>query len=997
MDESSFSLIANLAKTPAPDQNKTGDKVDFATAMQTLGYRSVFDILRSSKKSFVRQIRALSDTNAELAYDNAQCYATQIVRLYRNELISSGRQPRLTARTGVRSLVEIGPSYPNLFKENWDEFCKVGAIEAMDSPAAYLTSLYRFALRELEGATQDPNRIQLAVRRPDLASLMIDQQSTFKPVPMLDIVKSVLEKGIRDYTDREGSADKDKPVFELIAGKKHPFLFPYSYQHEQIRLGLSGKKPMLGEIDYRISLKLPIYGDGSNDYGRVKNSSSVAQCLMSKLSPEQQEIVTEASVFAEEDQENAYQHFYSTYYDCNYVPNAENNALTSLKTFLEKTGLTAEQTEALTAIGQYLPFKSPNAGTPPLSLPRPFGARYINKESDSESYSISISAGKLTHTTHKSFDRIQRMVRLQRWTGVPFAELDTLIVAAALAEIDDQGEMTNPDVVLNNNTLRALGVFNYFNKHFALSPEEFSATVHEIATFNVGERPSLFDRTFNNPQLFNTPLAIGNVNIYYNPTNEDWQKASAQVCAALHLEQSADSLGMLINDIYYFYNPLRDDGIRPYATPNTTLWSLSAFYRLNRIAHMFGLSVKDSRDLMLLLGGEDYLHTVVRGRIEPVPGADAKPDFLDVLMHMDWAVKWLKETGQDVTTLCARLAIDAVEPPVSQQLLDTLEQLATDARDTLLTAEGLAGLTLPATDSANAAIEWWPLLTTVIDENGLVIALPLTLENDSRGAIRSKVVTALETVDLGEAHDQAADQLTNFVFGGLSLQQRLIEGLLQSLSGLPMDRAAFVVRWADSDVQTLLSTVLNASDLSDLVLVTDVQTTPVVNAIRSVLVYSEVCQQLNLSAPALLTFLVNPTWLDPAFTAPLLPLSLASVYHLDRYSRWVNDCGAAEEQLTQYFVAANAASAEKAQCAATLAQLIDWPATDILSAAAFLYGTIAKSMSEVDWLRRVKGASEQTGLGATNLLKAACLDPANATRLDWQTVGEAAVASARGQ
>lgn len=98
MDDQPFSLIANLAKTPPPDQQRTGDKVDFVSAMQTLGYASVFDILRSSKKSFVRKVRSLSDANAELAYENAQCYATQIVRFYRNELISSGRKPALTAR-----------------------------------------------------------------------------------------------------------------------------------------------------------------------------------------------------------------------------------------------------------------------------------------------------------------------------------------------------------------------------------------------------------------------------------------------------------------------------------------------------------------------------------------------------------------------------------------------------------------------------------------------------------------------------------------------------------------------------------------------------------------------------------------------------------------------------------------------------------------------------------------------------------------------------------
>lgn len=53
MDDLLFSLIA-LAKTPALDQQRTRDNIDCVSAMQTLGYRSTFNILRGSKKSFVR-------------------------------------------------------------------------------------------------------------------------------------------------------------------------------------------------------------------------------------------------------------------------------------------------------------------------------------------------------------------------------------------------------------------------------------------------------------------------------------------------------------------------------------------------------------------------------------------------------------------------------------------------------------------------------------------------------------------------------------------------------------------------------------------------------------------------------------------------------------------------------------------------------------------------------------------------------------------------------
>lgn len=298
MDDTPFSLIANLAKKQPPGTERSDNRTSFVTAMETLGYASVFDIVRRAKPTFVQDVARLSDADGDRAYDNAMCYAIQIVREYRNQLISTGRKQVLTQRSGVRSLVEVGPSFPNLFKENWDTFCKVGAIEAMDSPVAYLASLYRFATQQLEGSPADNKRITLDARRPDLKDLVIDPHTTFTPVPMLDIVKTVLEKGIREYVDTVGHPDNGKTVYELVARKRHPFLFPYNYQHQQVMLGLSGKKPALGELYYRISQALPISGVASNEYGAPSVANGIAQCWLSGLSPEQQNLLIEKTIFS---------------------------------------------------------------------------------------------------------------------------------------------------------------------------------------------------------------------------------------------------------------------------------------------------------------------------------------------------------------------------------------------------------------------------------------------------------------------------------------------------------------------------------------------------------------------------------------------------------------------------------------------------------------------------------------------------------------------------
>lgn len=251
-DADKKSLISKLLSDPdAGGVKKTrrtpkSAKVSFAAAMDELGYTSVFDIVRESKSRFVARLAERTDADGDLAYDNAQCYAAQIARSWREHQVSSGRKQSVTARTGVRSLVDVGPSFPNLFKENWDQFCKVGAIAAVDSPVAYLNSLYSFIKREIEPGA-GVGAILLDARRPDLAELVLDQQSTFTPRPMLDIVHQVLGSGIKDYLSAGDHPDKDKSIYAVLKGKRHPFIFPYDFHHQQIMLGLSEKKqPKLG-------------------------------------------------------------------------------------------------------------------------------------------------------------------------------------------------------------------------------------------------------------------------------------------------------------------------------------------------------------------------------------------------------------------------------------------------------------------------------------------------------------------------------------------------------------------------------------------------------------------------------------------------------------------------------------------------------------------------------------------------------------------------------
>ncbi|RMQ69484.1 hypothetical protein ALP99_05328 [Pseudomonas syringae pv. tomato] len=974
MTQHPFSLLRNLARSGNETHEHDDDTLSFINAMEKLNIHSVFDIVRRSKSAFVHELSRISDADAALAYENARCYATQIVRLYRNQLLSSGRTQQLTRRTGVRSLVDIGPGFPNLFKENWDLFCKVGAIEAKDSPVAYLTSLYRFAMEQLEGSVAEPSRIKLDERRPDLKDLLIDQQSTFTPVPTLHIVNQVLSKAINAYVDTVPE-DKGKTIYQLVAEKQHPFQFPYNFHFQQITLGLAGKKPMLGELSYHVSLEVPATSTPTDEFGKVQQSSAIAQALMSGLSPEQQAIVLEPALTT---QPEVIIPFFKTKYNIAYSDDAS-NPLNSLDTFMAKTELDSDAVEALLAMGGHTPYPSPNiqsagqiAGGKPshdegaAAIVSRFGAGYVNGTAADPAMGLRKDIDGVVYLTNTSvdrFDRLQRMIRLQRWTGISFTALDTLVMAVIRSE-----GAVNPQMVLTVNTLRALGTYRYLNKRYGLAPGEFAAFVHQMpGEANDGRLP-MFDRVFNNPALFDTPLVLDGSILDLDQDSSEHVKARAQLSRALHLSSTHEGLRQLAIDVRELIGNAPTDF-------RLNVSMISSLYRQARIASMFGLTTAQCRALIDLLGSLSFRKKVVSGQLD-----DTEPDVLDILMQLDWAVTWLEASDRDVTTLRRQAGWDMTETIVTQELTVQLEQLTNDARLAVVNSDQLASLDLPSKDDQNNTINWWLILSYLIDESGLVRTQPL--HEEPAVSIRRTLHERLSAIAIAEPlASEVEARLATFVLNGYRNQHRLVEELLLTLTGLPPDRCEPVIRWAGSDVSKFLAALLWDNG--------------VIQTLSTLIRYSEVSQQLGLSARALRTFLINPRWLYAGSEGQFY-LSPNSLYLLDRYSNWRDNCGYPEEALLEYFKQANDPQRDATQCAARLASLTGWTSSEVLAANALLTGSdrIASSMHEVDWLSRMHSASDVTGLSARQLLSATDLT-ATSTASHWKSVGEAVIAANR--
>ena len=663
MDVSDDSLLHRLIEAPIGKDN-----TDFRTALQRMGLNSVFDIMRMGKTQFALELGQHTDVDAGQVYDNAACYAGQISRLYQEQQISSNDTSQRVRRSLGSNTLSESTRYQALFKENWDQFCKEGDIAAFDSPVAYLRALYLFA-GQLEKASPSADKITLEQRRPDLKGLEINRQSAFVAQPMLDIVNETLRSQIEAHL-----ADTGKTVHEVLASEHYPFTLPYDLHHHQCLLGLGANKPALGELNYRASLKMP-FAPGDTVYGVVSQSRIEAQKLLSGLSPEQQKLLIEPP--GPDANIGVLRKSYG-------IENI--NLLDDPEFFKARTGLTTDQLEQLLAQGTYRPRPSTNS---PSSNHSNYGAAYINWPASTPALALLNSAKTFTHVSRERLARLQRMIRLHRWTGIPVAELDTLIVNALRAE----GSTT---MALNTNTLRTLGVYRYLNQRHGIAPEEFASLLHDMPTHACGERVPLFDQVFNRTQLLEHPqvedLATTDL------------KTFSYLSAGLGLPITQDSLLLLAKQAEKHLSSLKHD-----------LSTVSSLYRQARIARMFGLTPLECTELAHLLGGEHFCKTLVTGSLRTYKSLS--PDMLDVLMALDWAVDWLRQNNRDVLQWCRLFDTTENDLPLNQNLEKRLATLLADANlgDERRLVETLLH------DMADVSAEYVPAVLQMADTSAMAI------------------------------------------------------------------------------------------------------------------------------------------------------------------------------------------------------------------------------------------------------------------------------------
>lgn len=869
------------------------------------------------------------------------------------------------------------PTYTHLFKEDWHLLCSASSMAAIDSPIAYLKALYLFAQALEKNGKGKQNKITLDQRRPELKTLPLDERSFSAVIPQLSMINETLSRQIDAHLQQTRREYRGRSLDEVLGKQRFPFVLPFERAHRQCWLGLSGGKPPLGELSYRISLKLPTSQRTQNTYGVVRHEAYEAQRLLSGLSPAQQVLLTEP--FVQRPGDVQAEDFFTRHYG------TQEALLGELSQWLQTTELTCDQTEALLACGKYVPVLSGNVSSsalPPMpSLHK--GAAYVNgpitTAAETQSpLSIAPQDKRGAHLQHTSWDRYQRlhrMIRLQRWTQLPFDALDALLMAVVQREPD--GDPARP---ANDNTLRALGVYRYLERRHGLSLQAFAAVLDEIPVWSAGTRLSLYDELFNADPLPGQALRLDTLTLALK--EEVPATLRHQLCAGLHLSDTPDSLHWLIKQARLHL---------PASCPTLTFYT--ALYRQARIAQLFGLSVLDSYHVAALLGGKDYTAQLVNPSLRR-SGVNAPADLLDVLMQMDWLVTWLNDTGQTVDQLRRQLLLDAQSaPPQVQAYITQLNDVVELTRDGLLVQEDLADLSLPQPEAATQAapIAWHALIVQGLlhSQPQLKLAPPKELPNGLVLLIQGRTLSLDPTRNAALQED--AKQALSKKFAAFYQQMQPLKEKIDTLLGAPSHLAgdpAAHLQWRRLMVRQIARTATAES------------TTELLKNVLLSLPGAEVSLGLAVSREALQAFVLYPHWLSPDHTAAsLLKLTLNTLYLLQRFAHCLNTYGLSQDSVLAYLQCANSSADEGSTvtddgaCTAQLAALLKWDVDEINLLVEYLPAKQVKTLADLDWLLRCHEAVRLTGLSAGALLKATDLH-ATLMNEDWQHVGSALFAAA---
>ncbi|EIV1878236.1 hypothetical protein L7E84_004718 [Salmonella enterica] len=946
---------------------------DIDADIENFDYPLVFDIVRHSRSEFIKKNAHRHNKKNAKIYDLAQGYATQIRRLFRKNNINQAIEQTWSSPSGsLRSLKGIkkeGPTYQTLFNDNWSSYCQQNAPEANDSPVSYLSWLYQQALGFERDMGEESGIIPLSRRRPDLANMLLDDDAFHQALPALQIVNMILEQSVGPYVTENYP---DIAVDDVLSTTRYPTVLPYHYPHQQVLLTLTDLGGTLQDIIKKTDPAWPYF---VNDILSVGNAET-AWLLGSDLAPDQLAIISEAEI--PDSDSVGLSSFYVDDLGAN-TGSADFSAFEDVSFFCQQLGITSEQLEQLIACtaGTNRVVVSLNypAG---VANPTNYGAKFCNNNV-SPALSLLSESNTIVALSDDRMQRLNRIVRLQRWLALPYDQVDLLLCAA-------RGTALTPD----ENTLRMLGVFQHYQQKFSVTAHQFAAVLDTITPYALAPETPFFDRVFNSPALFETPFVITDLPFDYTQDTGEDGRTVKQLCAGLAINQAQFQL--LANQVY-LAQALPDDA------PNTLRCSLavvSALYRLVMVPRWLGLSFAEGIALLTLLEKGNSMGTLA-GVPQYAPLTDGQPtasDILDTLMALADTVGWLRDNTLSPLVVLAYVQTTQPLLPATATELNLVVDINQQLPDALLNEAVFESCGVPNQQQDGSAIDWMSTLQTVVDGQGLVLPVKVSDGQSVMAALMASVSEAIQSLTLDNMSlDQATDILANVIYQAKQVQDGIADSSLAKVLNIDHSLPASLLGWSGSDEHAFLSLTLDLKGIST----PEAVSPEYLTLLYQIAKRASICTTFMLSPAMLSTFIPHADWFIGTSD---LTITLNMLYQLSAYQAWLS-LTRQEDAVLAYLNWVNDVSStvpDALTAAKTLAELIQWEPQEVQQAAAYLTSDysdntgIAKTAAQVAGVIRFKTLSMATGVATSALILTSKLNKSS-TYADWQTVGESFIST----
>lgn len=894
--------------------------------------------------------------------------STVVLRQFIEHQLTS-KDARAVARKGLNN----GPTYALLFKPNFDVLCLPGAIEAIHSPAAYLTALLHWALHRL-GVT-DGTDFPLVGRRTDLEKLLIDVKAVHGAVSSVEVISHIMERFITATVGAIPNLD------EALSQKAFPRELPFHWPWVTLDHVLKGHGESVGSVVRLCDLQYP-YFLRSEPWS---SQSDEALIQASRLSPSQRDLSLTPAFFPDGGGAAA---FYPRYFG---LKAEVGPSLGDVWLFNERTKLDAASLEALLSIEAFLPSLSENVkshGASPVNG-KDHGSVFIHDAKD-PAITVNRDSGarnRFKGMTSDRMDRINRIVRLNDWLGLKYHQTDVLIVAAMRAE----NSLPTPfRYWITANTLRAVGLFQELREVFGCTAEDFAAFIWLLSVFGRGTERAQFDRIFNSDAASSRALVLDDRSFPVIPVTAADLLTVKQLCAGLGIDLET-----------YFYLANLIAAAHGLTELKCSLPIVSSFYRMVRLPRLLGITPIEAVLLLNLTGGQVWVNTLAGvPQINNLQSADT-PDVLSVIHALMDGVQWAQSVQLPVHWVVQQATVWPPNRPDERQLT-LFDQWRRQAPVAQMTEDVLK---MAGIEPLSNNRQWLRALRALVDEQGLirdfVESADQTYEAHAREMAERAVVSETGSLNTG-----LVELIVAVVLRCRASQNSLVQEGLAAYSGLRPDLVLQVLGWSGANVHFVLAQVLALpealKDSGTVLRREDPPSDPVLQVLAEFSRRSAVVARLELSSEFLTHFIATGyhQWFGlnsvEAFDLPAL-------YYLTVYKRALGMSDQPETRLVDYLRRTNALPANlsnhglelvQERAAKWLAELFNWSVDEVRLCAAHVNPSkgLVVTLQQLDVLIRIRLFAKKTGQSARTLLELGKL-PADSKYADYEYVADLVRAS----